>query len=85
MPKSVEEEAILMRDFKKLKNFPGVIGAIDCTHIKIKKVGGEVAQYYINRKGFYSLNVQVCFQLNSIILCFNAYFQTNIRWFVMHI
>ena len=61
MPSSLEEEAALMKDFKKIRNFPSVIGAIDCTHIKIKKVGGDAAQYYINRKGYYSLNVQVSF------------------------
>ena len=59
MPSTVEEEVALMKDFKKIRNFPTVIGAIDCTHIKIKKVGGDASQYYINRKGFFSLNVQV--------------------------
>lgn len=61
MPASFVEEEMLMRDFRSLKNFPGVIGAIDCTHVKIKKTGGDMAQYYICRKGFYSLNVQVSF------------------------
>ncbi|XP_059221894.1 putative nuclease HARBI1 [Stomoxys calcitrans] len=59
MPTSLEEQAVIMRDFKAIRNFPGVIGAIDGTHVKIKKTGGDLAQYYINRKGFYSLNVQV--------------------------
>ncbi|KAL0830509.1 hypothetical protein ABMA28_002672 [Loxostege sticticalis] len=35
------------------------VGAIDCTHIRIKKVGGPSSQYHIKRKGFYSINVQV--------------------------
>lgn len=59
MPTSLEEEAMTIREFRDIRNFPGVIGAIDGTHIRIKKTGGELAQYYINRKGYYSLNVQV--------------------------
>lgn len=59
MPTSLEEEALSMRDFQAIRSFPGVIGAIDGTHIRIKKTGGDLAQYYINRKGYYSLNVQV--------------------------
>lgn len=59
MPTSAEEEATIAKEFQKIRNFPGVIGAIDGTHIKIKKTGGDLVQYYVNRKGFYSLNVQV--------------------------
>lgn len=61
MPSNFNEELKIMREFKEIKNFPGVIGAIDGTHVRIKKTGGEVAQYYINRKGYYSLNIQVSF------------------------
>lgn len=66
MPKSLVEEQEVMRGFKSIRNFPGVIGAIDGTHIKIKKTGGDLAQYYINRKGYYSLNVQVLFPFNCV-------------------
>ncbi|KAI8117722.1 putative nuclease HARBI1 [Lucilia cuprina] len=50
MPESLEEEALLMRDFKLISDFPGVIGAIDGTHIRIKKTGGDMAEYYTNRR-----------------------------------
>ena len=33
-----------MRDFMLLKNFPGVIGAIDEIHIKIKKTGDDLVK-----------------------------------------
>lgn len=66
MPTSVEEEVEIAKQFKEIRNFPGIIGAIDGTHIKIKKTGGDQAQYYINRKGFYSMNVQVT---SSIYIC----------------
>ncbi|XP_037827783.1 putative nuclease HARBI1 [Lucilia sericata] len=64
MPSNLSEEQEVMREFKAIKNFPGIIGAIDGTHIKIKKTGGSLAQYYINRKGYYSLNIQVVCDAN---------------------
>ncbi|KAI8114680.1 putative nuclease HARBI1 [Lucilia cuprina] len=67
MPQNLMEEQIVMRNFKSIKNFPGVIGAIDGTHIKIKKTGGDLAQYYTNRKGYYSLNIQVICDAKLII------------------
>lgn len=59
MPSTFAEEERMMREFYRIRSMPTVIGCIDCTHIKIRKCGGDAAQYYINRKGFYSLNVQV--------------------------
>ncbi|XP_045505567.1 putative nuclease HARBI1 [Colias croceus] len=59
MPRTLEEEEEVIAGFRRICGFRNVVGAIDCTHIKIKKIGGESAQYYINRKGYYSLNVQV--------------------------
>ncbi|XP_045456074.1 putative nuclease HARBI1 [Melitaea cinxia] len=59
MPSTFAEEERMMGEFYRIRSFPTVIGCIDCTHIKIRKCGGDAAQYYINRKGFYSLNVQV--------------------------
>jgi hypothetical protein len=49
-----------MRGFFAINNFPRVIGAIDgTTHIPIRNPGGPLAQIYINRKGWYSINTQV--------------------------
>ncbi|KAL6479612.1 hypothetical protein MHYP_G00130450 [Metynnis hypsauchen] len=39
--------------------FPNVIGAIDCTHIRIKAPSGPTEADYVNRKSFHSINVQV--------------------------
>lgn len=56
-PNSVRE----MNDAKLLwqtrYNLPSVIGALDCTHIEIKKPGIH-GDEYINRKGYASINVQ---------------------------
>jgi hypothetical protein len=45
-------------DFWRICAFPNVVGTIDCTHIKIPCPGGENAELFRNRKGFFSVNVQ---------------------------
>uniref|UniRef100_A0A671MZD7 DDE Tnp4 domain-containing protein n=1 Tax=Sinocyclocheilus anshuiensis TaxID=1608454 RepID=A0A671MZD7_9TELE len=45
--------------FYRRAGFPGVIGAIDCTHIPIQNPGGENGELFRNRKGYCSINVQV--------------------------
>ena len=47
-----------MQGFHEIANFPGVLGAIDCTHVAIQSPGGEDAELYRNRKGYFSINVQ---------------------------
>ena len=46
--------------FYRRAGFPGVIGAIDCTHVPITNPGGENGELFRNRKGYCSINVQVC-------------------------
>ncbi|XP_029672386.1 putative nuclease HARBI1 isoform X2 [Formica exsecta] len=47
--------------FYNIARFPKVIGAIDCTHVKIQSPGGEEAEVYRSRKGIFTINVQaVC-------------------------
>lgn len=43
--------------FYRLSELPGIIQAIDCTHIKIHNPGKDRSRPYRNKKGFYSLNV----------------------------
>jgi hypothetical protein len=39
----------------------GVVGAIDCTHIRINSPRGTDVELFRNRKGYFSINVQaVC-------------------------
>ena len=45
-------------DFWRICAFPSVVGAIDCTHIKIQCPGGENAELFRNRKGYFLINVQ---------------------------
>ncbi|XP_071177496.1 putative nuclease HARBI1 [Mytilus edulis] len=46
-----------VQKFKEKKGFPGVLGAIDGTHIPIR-APREFHENYINRKSFHSINLQ---------------------------
>ncbi|CAK1586511.1 unnamed protein product [Parnassius mnemosyne] len=59
MPTTLNEQQETIRKFRSIANFPTIIGAIDCFHIRVKKVNADGGQLYINRKGFSSVNVQV--------------------------
>lgn len=56
---SAQEAGQIRQKFFKIKGMPGVIGAIDCTHIPIKKPSDEDPERYRNRKNIFSINVQV--------------------------
>ncbi|XP_064465420.1 putative nuclease HARBI1 [Ornithodoros turicata] len=60
--------------FLRKFGFPFTVGVIDCTHIRIKSPGGQAAQMYINRKGYYSLNVQA---IHGVLLGDNGYATTE--------
>ncbi|XP_050518088.1 putative nuclease HARBI1 [Diabrotica virgifera virgifera] len=61
MPATAEERLRVKSGFYALANFPNVICAVDCTHIKYQSVGGPRAELFRNRKGYFSLNTQaVC-------------------------
>lgn len=55
-------------DFQDIAGFPNVTGAIDCTHVKIPSPGGDNAETYRNRKGYFSLNVQAICDANMKIM-----------------
>lgn len=50
----VEVQRALMQQ----SSIPGVVGLIDCTHIPSISPGGDNAELFRNRKGFFSINVQ---------------------------
>nr|XP_049703859.1 putative nuclease HARBI1 [Helicoverpa armigera] len=58
LPANREEILLVQEGFFNIARFPRVIAALDCTHIKIISPGGNTAEDYRNRKGFFSLNVQ---------------------------
>ena len=58
MPRNEREIAEAKTKFHSIAHFPSVIGCIDGTHIKMQSAGGENAELYRNRKGYFSYNVQ---------------------------
>lgn len=58
LPKSREEILSVQEGFYKIARFPRVIAALDCSHVKIMSPGGDTAENFRNRKGYFSLNVQ---------------------------
>ena len=47
----------VQRDFYQKSGMGNIVGAIDCTHIRVMKPA-ENALDYLNRKGYFSINVQ---------------------------
>ncbi|XP_055852488.1 putative nuclease HARBI1 [Episyrphus balteatus] len=66
-PTEEEYEAIKLRFFEET-GFPGVIGAVDCTHIRIKRPDAEIECAYLNRKSYHSKNVQLANKLTEKII-----------------
>ena len=56
---SLEDRLIIPNNFESDCHIPGVIGAIDGTHIRISKPPGELGEIFMNRKGFWSINCQL--------------------------
>ena len=53
--------------FYQIARFPGVVGVIDCTHVRIIAPKDNEVDY-VNRKNFHSLNIQLVFDANYKIL-----------------
>lgn len=64
---NLDECITIQEAFQRKRGFPGVIGAIDGTHIPIQSPGGPDAELYRNRKGFFSINVQLMCDNNLVI------------------
>lgn len=59
--------------FMEHTRFPGVLGAIDCTHVPILAPKNQ-EHNYLNRKGYHSKNVQIVCDYDLRILNINARF-----------
>ena len=64
----------IQRQFMQQNRIPGIVGAIDCTHIPPQSPGGDTAELFRNRKGVFSINVQA--------ICDHDLILTNVvaRW-----
>ncbi|XP_018570980.1 putative nuclease HARBI1 isoform X1 [Anoplophora glabripennis] len=58
-PQNMEQQRANIALFFNIAGFPSVAGCVDGTHIPIASPGGNNAEVYRNRKGYFSLNVQV--------------------------
>ena len=59
-PTTPAEVASNQLDFYILSGFPGVVGAVDCTHVPLDCCPYGPNEYaYVNRKGVHSINVQL--------------------------
>ncbi|KAG0724233.1 putative nuclease HARBI1 [Chionoecetes opilio] len=54
-------------EFQPIAHFPGVIGVIDCVHIRISALKQQDASF-LNSKGYYSINMQFIFDANCRII-----------------
>lgn len=54
-----EDERIIKENFYERTGFPGVIGCVDGTHIRIKSPGDNEKKLYYNRKGYCSINAMM--------------------------
>ena len=72
-PQTIGKVEEMATHFQQRHGFPQCIGAIDGTHIGIKKPS-EKASDYINRKGSYTMNIQACADYKY---CF---FDVVIKW-----
>ena len=62
-PRSLSD---VKNEFYSIAHFPGVVGALDCSHVPIISPGGIYAELYRNRKGYFSVNIQAVCDANLI-------------------
>ena len=66
-PVTREEKEANKQGFYNFASFPGVVGAVDGTHIRIQ--GPSQHEYtYVNRRGYHSLNVQAICDFNGMCI-----------------
>lgn len=65
---SLAEYESLQAAFYHVAKLPGVVGAIDCTHVEIASPGGHQPEIFRNRRGYFSLNVQAVCDANMNLI-----------------
>ncbi|XP_038057592.1 putative nuclease HARBI1 [Patiria miniata] len=74
-PVDIQDVMKTKQGFFDKAGFPGVVGAIDCTHVRLYGAPlGDDEPLYVNRKGYHSINVQA--------VCNASFKMTNVaaRW-----
>ncbi|KAJ8915253.1 hypothetical protein NQ315_014760 [Exocentrus adspersus] len=81
-PQRDEEILDVKNGFYNRFGMPGIIGAIDCTHLSIvspSRNGPNPRLIFLNRKNFFSLNCQIICDSNLKILNLNARFPGSVH------
>ncbi|KAG0722400.1 putative nuclease HARBI1 [Chionoecetes opilio] len=73
MPSTAHDLRVCAENFRRIRNFPRVVGAIDCTHVAIKGPSVDEA-LYMNSKRYHSINVQVVCDAANLIISYCARF-----------
>ncbi|RZC40170.1 DDE Tnp 4 domain containing protein [Asbolus verrucosus] len=81
MPKT---EAEITEVKARFYNLHGVVGAPDCTHVKIQSPGGPNVKFYRNRKGYFSLNVQAICDSKVKTLLLGCQLHCSLIWTNSH-
>ena len=56
-----------IQNFRDIAGFPDIVGAIDCTHIRVVVNDGNVVGRYLSFKGYPSLNIEVVCNAKKMI------------------
>jgi hypothetical protein len=64
---SIDERSEIKLGFHLKARMPGVYGLIDCKHVNIQRPQTEDSEVFRNRKGHFSINVQVICDNKSLI------------------
>ncbi|XP_067261212.1 putative nuclease HARBI1 isoform X1 [Chanodichthys erythropterus] len=57
----------MKEEFYRIAGFPNVIGAVDCTHIRIKAPSGAHEANFVTRKSFHNIIVQMVCNADCVI------------------
>uniref|UniRef100_A0A672JXS8 Putative nuclease HARBI1 n=1 Tax=Sinocyclocheilus grahami TaxID=75366 RepID=A0A672JXS8_SINGR len=66
-PYDVAHQMVVKRGFCEISGIPNTIGAIDCTHVRMKAPSANAINY-VNRKNYHSINVQIVCDASCNIL-----------------
>lgn len=79
-PTTLAEVASTKRDFMLNYHMPGIVCAVDGTHVAIRKPSAAQNGYiFYNRKHFYSLNVLAACNANQLIVFANANYPGSVH------
>lgn len=77
-PTSEESMTRAKEEWQQRYRFPCALGALDCTHVPIRKPS-QHGDEYINRKGFASINVQATCNSNELFTSIDASWPGSVR------